>query len=91
MAAAVFNSSVVLIFLNLSRIMKTFARFFFVNLMYIRVLNGNLGKWENIFRSEKSQQILNRLQKPGKITQNTEKQMSFGIFLCYFNEMCVIC
>ena len=33
----------------------------------------NLEKWEGIFQSGKSQGILNRLEKSGKITQNTEK------------------
>ena len=33
----------------------------------------NLGKWEGIFQSGKSQGILNRLEKSGKITQNTGK------------------
>ena len=31
----------------------------------------NLEKWEGIFQSGKSQGILNRLEKSGKITQNT--------------------
>ena len=34
----------------------------------------NLEKWEGIFQSGKSQGILNRLEKSGKITQNTGKQ-----------------
>ena len=33
----------------------------------------NLEKWEGIFQSGKSQGILNRLEKSGKITQNTGK------------------
>ena len=33
----------------------------------------NLEKWEGIFHSGKSQGILNRLEKSGKITQNTGK------------------
>ena len=33
----------------------------------------NLGKWEGIFQSGKSQGILNRLEKSGKTTQNTGK------------------
>ena len=32
---------------------------------------GNLEKWEGIFKSGKSQGILNKLEKSGKITQNT--------------------
>ena len=32
---------------------------------------GKPGKWEGIFQSGKSQGILNRLEKSGKITQNT--------------------
>ena len=31
----------------------------------------NLEKWEGIFQPGKSQGILNRLEKSGKITQNT--------------------
>ena len=31
----------------------------------------NLEKWKGIFQSGKSQGILNRLEKSGKITQNT--------------------
>ena len=33
----------------------------------------NLEKWEGIFQSGKSQGILNRLEKSGKIIQNTGK------------------
>ena len=33
----------------------------------------NLEKWEGVFQSGKRQGILNRLEKLGKITQNTEK------------------
>ena len=33
----------------------------------------NLEKWAGIFQSGKSQGILNRLEKSGKITQNTGK------------------
>ena len=39
----------------------------------------NLGKWEGIFQSGKSQGILNRLEKSGKITQNTGKLREFEI------------
>ena len=39
----------------------------------------NLEKWEGIFQSGKSQGILNRLEKSGKITQNTGKLMEFKI------------
>ena len=39
----------------------------------------NLEKWEGIFRSGKSQGILNRLEKSGKITQNTGKLKEFEI------------
>ena len=57
---------------------------------------GKPGKWEGIFQSGKSQGILNRLEKSGKITQNTGK--TSGIFrkmLCYFlvifkNELCIM-
>ena len=37
----------------------------------------NLEKWEGIFQSGKSQGILNRLEKSGKITQNTRKFREF--------------
>ena len=39
----------------------------------------NLEKWEGIFQSGKSQGILNRLEKSGKITQNTGKLWEFEI------------
>ena len=39
----------------------------------------NLEKWEGIFQSGKSQGILNRLEKSGKITQNTGKLGEFEI------------
>ena len=39
----------------------------------------NLEKWEGIFQSGKSQGILNRLEKSGKITQNTGKLKEFEI------------
>ena len=39
----------------------------------------NLEKWETIFQSGKSQGILNRLEKSGKITQNTGKLRKFEI------------
>ena len=45
----------------------------------------NLEKWEGIFQSGKSQGILNRLEKSGKITQNTGKLMEFQKNInCYF-------
>ena len=56
-----------------------------------------LEKWEGIFQSGKSQGILNRLEKSGKITQNTGKTSgNFRKMLCYFlmifkNELCIIC
>ena len=37
----------------------------------------NLEKWEGIFQSGKSQGIFNRLEKSGKITQNTGKVREF--------------
>ena len=40
---------------------------------------GKPGKWEGIFQSGKSQGILNRLKKLGKITQNTGKLREFEI------------
>ena len=39
----------------------------------------NLEKWEGIFQSGKSQGILNRLEKSGKITQNSGKLWEFEI------------
>ena len=39
----------------------------------------NLGKWEGIFQSGKSQGILNRREKSGKIIQNTGKIREFEI------------
>ena len=39
----------------------------------------NLEKWEGIFQSGKSQGILNRLEKSGKIIQNTGKLREFEI------------
>ena len=39
----------------------------------------NLEKWEGIFQSGKSQGILSRLEKSGKITQNTGKLREFEI------------
>ena len=39
----------------------------------------NLEKWEGIFQSGKSQGIFNRLEKSGKITQNTGKLWEFEI------------
>ena len=40
-----------------------------------------LEKWEGIFQSGKSQEILNRLEKSGKITQNTGKLKEFEIYI----------
>ena len=51
----------------------------------VRIITGfplgleNLEKWEGIFQSGKSQGILNRLEKSGKITQNTGKLREFEI------------
>ena len=39
----------------------------------------NLEKWEGIFQSGKSQGILNRREKSGKITHNTGKLREFEI------------
>ena len=48
----------------------------------------NLEKWEGIFQSGKSQGILNRLEKSGKITQNTGKLKEFEInVIWYFNDI----
>ena len=44
----------------------------------------NLEKWEGIFQSGKSQGILTRLEKSGKITQNTGKMREFQTnIICY--------
>ena len=44
----------------------------------------NLEKWEGIFQSGKSQGILTRLEKSGKITQNTGKLREFQTnIVCY--------
>ena len=44
----------------------------------------NLEKWEGIFQSGKSQGILTRLEKSGKITQNTGKLREFQTnVICY--------
>ena len=44
----------------------------------------NLEKWEGIFQSGKSQGILNRLEKSGKITQNTGKLQEFEINIIWY-------
>ena len=45
----------------------------------------NLEKWEGVFQSGKSRGIFNRLEKSGKITQNTGKMRKFQInIICYF-------
>ena len=45
----------------------------------------NLEKWGGIFQSGKSREILNRLEKSGKITQNTGKTSgNVRKMLCYF-------
>ena len=44
----------------------------------------NLEKWEGIFQSGKSQGILNKLEKSGKITQNTEKLREFEINMIWY-------
>ena len=46
----------------------------------------NLEKWEGIFKSGKSQGILNRLEKSGKTTPNTGKLREFQKkIICYFS------
>ena len=48
----------------------------------------NLEKWKGIFQSGKSQGILNRLEKSGKITQNTGKLREFELnIIWYFNDI----
>ena len=44
----------------------------------------NLGKWEGIFESGKNQEILNRLEKSGKITQNTGNVGEFQTDVIYY-------
>ena len=44
----------------------------------------NIENWEGIFPLGKSQQILNRLEKSGKITQNTEKVREFQTNVIYY-------
>ena len=48
----------------------------------------SLKKWESIFQSGKSQRILNKLEKSGKITQNTGKAREFQT--CYTISFLVI-
>ena len=45
---------------------------------------GKAGKWEGILQSGKSLEILNRLEKPGEITQNTGKPGNFRQILLVF-------
>ena len=46
----------------------------------------NLEKWEGVFQTGKSRGILNRLEKSGKITQNTGKIREFQTnIICYFS------
>ena len=40
-------------------------------------IRENLGKWEGIFQSGKSQGILSRLEKSGNFAQNTRKTGKF--------------
>ena len=47
-----------------------------------------LEKWEGIFQSGKSQGILKRLEKSGKITQNTGKLREFDINMSHFAYAC---
>ena len=44
----------------------------------------NLEKWEGIFQSGKSQGILNRLEKSGKIAKNTGKLREFEINIIWY-------
>ena len=44
----------------------------------------NLEKWEGIFQSGKSQGILIRLEKSGKIIQNTGKIWEFQTNIIYY-------
>ena len=45
---------------------------------------GKPGKWEGIFKSGKSQGVLNRLENSGKITQNTGKVREFYTNIIYY-------
>ena len=60
----------------------------FVLTLGVPTRTGKIGKpekWECIFQSGKSQGILNRLEKSGKITQNTGKLGEFQKkIICYF-------
>ena len=44
----------------------------------------DLENWEGIFQSGESQGILNRLEKSGKITQNTGKLGEFEINIIWY-------
>ena len=48
----------------------------------------NLEKWESIFQSGKSQGILNRLEKSGKMIQNTLKMRKFQTNVTGSNLLC---
>ena len=51
----------------------------------VPTLTGKPGKMGRHFQSGKSQGILNRLEKSGKITQNTGKVREFQAnIICYF-------
>ena len=43
-----------------------------------------LGKWKGIFQLGKSQEILNRLEKSSKISQNTGKVREFHTNIVYY-------
>ena len=60
-----------------------FMGYVFNNFM-VPTWTGKLGKCENIFQSGKSQVILNRLEKSGNFTPNTEKVKDFVQFLFLF-------
>ena len=53
-------------------------------ILYKSGFSLGLGKWEGIFQSGESQGILNRLEKSGKITQNTGKLRQFQTNVIYF-------
>ena len=63
---------------NTPEVSRAGIKVYFSRKLYNSLLNTgfplgleNLEKWEGIFQSGKSQGILNRLEKSGKITQNT--------------------
>ena len=63
---------------------KRFSHLIFVTASGFPLGLENLEKWEGIFQSGKSQGILNRLEKSGKITQNTGKLREFQTNIIFY-------